>query len=320
MGSFDGQSGTCIAQVEGAQGNGATCSLTSSQQDFTILPTQASFPTSGVYTVSTTGVASSTTAQGSAQRQAEVGANCTATISPVTVGVGQPVAATLMCTTPVSDQGGVSATIDWGDSTNPSQCSGGACRTFADGPYSESVILSLTHSYGTSTPSGQSSYSVTVPTLTDDAENGVAGHLSTPQPIVVMVAPIGISLTPAQATVQAEHNTAIIAAVTHDVTNTGVSWALSGAGCAGVACGTLTNITTTSVTYNAPAVVPSPAAVTLTATSQSTNQPAVMSSVPFRLRACLLRVARPAGVRRVLHWRARVLPSQSLALRRPMTH
>ncbi len=283
MGSFGGQSGTCIAQVEGAQGNGATCTLTSSQQGVTVLPTQASFPASGVYTVSTTGGATSTTTQGSTQRQAQVGANCTATISPVTVGVGQPVAATLMCTTPVSDQGGVSATIDWGDSTSPSQCSGGACRTFTDGPYSESVTISFSHSYGTATPSGQSSYSATVPTLTDDTEDGVAGYLSTPQPIAVTVAPIGITLTPAQATVQAEHNTAIMAAVAYDVTNSGVRWALSGAGCTGTACGTLANITTTSVTYNAPAVVPSPAAVTLTATSLSTNQPTVMSSVPISI-------------------------------------
>ncbi len=47
----------------------------------------------------------------------------------------------------------------------------------------------------------------------------------------------------------------------------GVTWALSGAGCSGAACGSLSNMTSSAVTYNAPASVPNPATVTLTATS-----------------------------------------------------
>jgi len=57
--------------------------------------------------------------------------------------------------------------------------------------------------------------------------------------------------------------------------NTGVSWSLSGAGCSGASCGTLTTVTTQSAgantaadaaTYTAPTQAPSPNTVTITAT------------------------------------------------------
>ena len=57
------------------------------------------------------------------------------------------------------------------------------------------------------------------------------------------------------------------ATVANDYLNRGVTWALSGSGCNGTACGSLTNVATGSVTYNAPTTVPSPATVSLTATS-----------------------------------------------------
>jgi len=53
----------------------------------------------------------------------------------------------------------------------------------------------------------------------------------------------------------------------NDYLSRGVTWALSGAGCSGAACGSLSNVTSSAVTYNAPASVPNPATVTLTATS-----------------------------------------------------
>jgi len=57
------------------------------------------------------------------------------------------------------------------------------------------------------------------------------------------------------------------ATVMNDYLSRGVTWALSGAGCSGAACGSLSNMTSSAVTYNAPASVPNPATVTLTATS-----------------------------------------------------
>jgi hypothetical protein len=77
-----------------------------------------------------------------------------------------------------------------------------------------------------------------------------------------------VAISPASVDVQTGNGTqAFTVTVQNDTQNKGAAWALSGAGCSGAACGTLSNVTTTSVTYTAPAAVPSPATVTLTATS-----------------------------------------------------
>lgn len=80
--------------------------------------------------------------------------------------------------------------------------------------------------------------------------------------------PITVTVSPTSASIASGYGTqAFTAATTNDFQSKGVSWALSGPGCSGVTCGTLSRVTTTSVTYNAPQNVPSPATVTLTATS-----------------------------------------------------
>jgi hypothetical protein len=76
-----------------------------------------------------------------------------------------------------------------------------------------------------------------------------------------------VSVAPSAASVQVTQTAPFTATVQNDAQNRGVTWSLSGTGCLGTACGTLSNITTTSVTYTAPASVPAPATVTLTATS-----------------------------------------------------
>ena len=55
--------------------------------------------------------------------------------------------------------------------------------------------------------------------------------------------------------------------VFHDLSAKGVEWKLSGMGCTGDGCGTLSHVTTESVTYIAPSTPPVPAAVTLTSTA-----------------------------------------------------
>jgi hypothetical protein len=84
--------------------------------------------------------------------------------------------------------------------------------------------------------------------------------------------PITVNISPASASVSATFGTqGFTATLTNDVQNRGVTWALSGAGCSGSTCGTLTNVTSTSVTYNGPSAIPSPATVTLTATAIADN-------------------------------------------------
>jgi hypothetical protein len=282
MGSVNGMQATCVGQGS----SGSTCTSQNPQQGFNILSASGSFPASGVTPIIVGGTATSTTTAGSAQQQVQVGANCTTNIPTASVAVGQMVNATLNCTTPLSDKGGVSATVNWGDGTTPTKCSGTtSCGTVNDGSVSESVVLSFSHAYTSPNSPAQASYSVTVPLpsgLNDDAE-GVPGALTNPQPVAITVVPISVSLSPLSATVLGEHSQSFAANVQYDVTNSGVSWALSGAGCTGAACGTLTQVTTTSVTYNAPSIVPTPPTVTLTAKSLSSNQATVSSPVMITL-------------------------------------
>ena len=82
--------------------------------------------------------------------------------------------------------------------------------------------------------------------------------------------PISVSVSPGSASVPSGYGTqSFTATISNDFQNKGVTWSLSGSGCNGATCGTLTQVTTTTVTYNGPASVPSPATVTLTATSIS---------------------------------------------------
>jgi len=82
-----------------------------------------------------------------------------------------------------------------------------------------------------------------------------------PPPISVTIAPTSASVTAGGAP------QAFTATLQNDLQNRGVTWALSGAGCSGATCGVLTGFTATSVTYNAPASVPSPPTVSITATA-----------------------------------------------------
>ena len=97
---------------------------------------------------------------------------------------------------------------------------------------------------------------------------GCGGGYSAPSPSQPPPSPTSVTITPASASVPASTGTQNFTAnVGNDYLSRGVTWALSGMGCNGATCGSLTNITSSSVTYNAPAAVPNPATVTLAATS-----------------------------------------------------
>jgi hypothetical protein len=90
-------------------------------------------------------------------------------------------------------------------------------------------------------------------------------------PATVQTPPaITVSVSPTTATVQAGQAKSFSASVMQDGQNKGVAWTLSGTGCAGSACGTLSAPSSASgapVMYTAPAAPPTPPTVTLTATS-----------------------------------------------------
>jgi hypothetical protein len=94
---------------------------------------------------------------------------------------------------------------------------------------------------------------------------GCGGYNAPSQP---PPAPSSVTISPTSASVPAGTGTQnFTATVMNDYLSRGVTWALSGAGCSGAACGSLSNMTSSAVTYNAPASVPNPATVKLTATS-----------------------------------------------------
>lgn len=97
---------------------------------------------------------------------------------------------------------------------------------------------------------------------------GLAGCGSYSAPSQPPPTTTSVTISPTSASVPIGTGTQnFTATVMNDYLNRGVTWALSGAGCSMATCGSLTNVTTNSVTYNAPTAVPNPATVTLTATS-----------------------------------------------------
>jgi IPT/TIG domain-containing protein len=92
--------------------------------------------------------------------------------------------------------------------------------------------------------------------------------------------PISVSLSPTTASVSTGSGAqAFTATVQADFQHKGVTFSLSGAGCSGSTCGTLTNVTATTVSYTAPPNVPSPATVTLTATSVTDNTKSATATI-----------------------------------------
>lgn len=89
---------------------------------------------------------------------------------------------------------------------------------------------------------------------------------------IITAAPASIVVTMSRASVDIETSgsQSFAATVQNDSQNKGVNWTLSGTGCDGVTCGTLSAISSASgvaITYTAPAALPSWTEVTLTATS-----------------------------------------------------
>jgi hypothetical protein len=98
------------------------------------------------------------------------------------------------------------------------------------------------------------------------------GSVSAPaNPVTPPAAAVTVSVAPSTVSVAVGQQTNFTATVANDSANKGVAWTLSGAGCSGASCGSVSNLTSVSgaaVVYTAPASVPS-GALTLTATSVS---------------------------------------------------
>lgn len=82
---------------------------------------------------------------------------------------------------------------------------------------------------------------------------------------------ISVSLAGAPASLQISTTAALTATVSNDSNNAGVTWTVSCGSSGTGACGAISNATTTSATYTAPAAIPTGASVTVTATSVADN-------------------------------------------------
>ena len=88
--------------------------------------------------------------------------------------------------------------------------------------------------------------------------------------ITAASAAISVAVAPTSASVQTGKTLSVTATLQNDTQGKGVSWSLTGSGCSGATCGTLStasSLTGVAITYTAPSAVPSPASVTLKATS-----------------------------------------------------
>lgn len=108
-------------------------------------------------------------------------------------------------------------------------------------------------------PATAPSPAIVTVTATSNADNAKTG---TAFVTVLPSLPVEVSVIPRTATILAGKNVNLAALVTNTL-NTAVSWAVAGSGCTGAACGTIS----LSGVYTAPVAAPSPASVTVTATS-----------------------------------------------------
>ena len=92
---------------------------------------------------------------------------------------------------------------------------------------------------------------------------------------------ISVMLSQTSASVQVGMPQPFTATVSPGTASQNVTWSLSGQGCTGSACGTLSGTTQNPVTYMAPMAVPNPATVTViaTAASDSTQQASAIITI-----------------------------------------
>jgi hypothetical protein len=140
-------------------------------------------------------------------------------------------------------------------------CSGATCGTLSAASSASGAAVTYTAPASVPAPAG---VTLTAKSVTDATKTAVAAITVTPPP------PIVVTVTPTAASVQTGKTQSVTATVQNDALNKGLTWTLTGAGCSGATCGTLSAASSASgaaITYTAPASVPAPAAVTITAQS-----------------------------------------------------
>jgi hypothetical protein len=183
--------------------------------------------------------------------------SATITVPAITVAVS-PSTATVEAAGTQQFTATVGNTSNTGVTWSISLTQGGVSCSPSCGTLSSTTTNPTTYTAPSTPPSSNLTVYITATSSADPSKSGSA---------TITVPAITVAVSPTSATVAVNAMQNFTATVSNDPSNKGVSWGLSGAGCSGSTCGTLSNKTTTSVTYTAPASVPSPPTVTLTATS-----------------------------------------------------
>lgn len=144
------------------------------------------------------------------------------------------------------------------------------------GSSNTAVTWSLRPAVGTMSPTGLYAAPASVvaaQTIMVTATSAVEPSVST-SATVSLVPPVSVALTPASVTLAPSATQAFIATVSNG-SNAAVTWAISGAGCNGSSCGTISS----SGLYTAPASVPTSATITITVSSVSNPTQSASASV-----------------------------------------
>jgi hypothetical protein len=142
--------------------------------------------------------------------------------------------------------------------------SGPNCQASTCGTLSSPTATTVTYTAPNARPAPDNTVTLTATSKADTTKSGTAMITITPPAISVAIAP-----NPPPASTHGGAGTSFTVTVANDSAALGVNWSLSGPGCAGLTCGTLTAIAPTGVTYTPPTAKPNPSTVTLTATSSS---------------------------------------------------
>ena len=155
--------------------------------------------------------------------------------------------------------------VNW--SLSGTGCSGSTCGMLSAS--SSASGAAITYTAPTTVPN-PATVILTATSVADGTKSAAATIT-----ITAALPAIAVTVLPATpVSVQTGGGQNFTATVQNDSQNKGVTWSLSGGGCSGAACGTVSAASSASgapITYTAPANVPSPATVTLTATSVTDN-------------------------------------------------
>ena len=236
--SVTGTSNTAVTwSVSGAGCTGAACGTISSNG---LYASPASVPTPAEVSVKATSVADPTKSA-SASVTIVAAVAVLLSISPASASV--PTTGTQLFNASVT--GTSNTAVNW--SLSGTGCSGSSCGTISTS--ASSAVYSA--------PSLAPSPATVIVIATSVADPTKSASAS-----VAVVPVVAVTVNPPNASVPTGTTQQFNASLT-GTSNTALAWSVTGAGCSGVACGTINS----SGLYTAPAAGPSPAAVTVTATS-----------------------------------------------------